>query len=372
MTILDKYVLRTFLPALLAAAAMLIFMFVLVDFLQRADKFMKLASDEVWGAAAEYYLYRVPGIFVKMAPMIALAAAMLTVVRFLRTHEHTAVAAAGISLQRLLLPVFLCLGLLMAFSMLAEEFIIPACGRRMVSSETRLERDKEYGAHQVADGLGNAFRMEGFDARANRMREVMVNIMDKENALIGEIYAQSAHWVPGLSYGEEIPVSTNVLGEFGKWVLSNGWYQGYEGVRRAGPKRDFGPDGWYVVSDLAPQIVFVEESLSMCATFAQLRELVRKNPLQYHLRVKMHNRLAYPLGIIIVPAIGMSLLLMKQRFNYLSTVALTIFTASGYFAVHLLLLNMGNVGQLNHVVAVWAPVLIFGAGAIFLVDMIKT
>lgn len=371
VTILDKYMLRTFIPALVAATVTMLFLYCTVDFFQRVDRFMKLPAGEIWAAVGEYYLFRIPVAFVKLSPMIGLAAAMITILRFLRANELMPMAASGINLHRGILPVFLSLGLVMACVVLIEEFVVPACAHRLVSTESKLDRGRDIGRTLVADNMGNKFFMSSFEPATNTMRQPMVNTIDKEGRLTGEIIAESARWIP--TNDVEFATGANPPAVYGRWVFSNGYYQAYDNwKRKVGGMTTFGVDGLFLVSDLTPELICTQGSPSMYMTFSQLRGLVQAEPWQAHLRVKLHNRLAYPLALIIVPAIGVAFLLIWRPLTYLSSVAVAILAAGGYFAVHLLLLNMGNVGSLNHVAAVWTPVFLFGAAAIFLLDMIKT
>ncbi len=371
MTVLDKYVLRTFIPALLAATVMFLFLYCMVDFLQRVDRFMKLPNEDIGAAVGEYYLFRIPLVFVKLSPMIGLAAAMITIVRFLRANELMPMAASGVSLHRVVLPVFLCLGLVMAAVVLIEEFVIPPCARMLVITDSKLDRGKDIGMNLIADGMGNKFFMGRFETGTNTMYDTMVNTVNREGRLTGEILAESARWVAAAETDDGEGAAP--MAECGRWLFSNGRYQAYEDWRRIPSSvTDFGEDGLFVVSDMAPEMLCTQGSPSMYTTFSQLRGLVQSEPRQAHLRVKLHNRLAYPLAIVIIPAIGMSFLLIWRPLGYLSSAALTLATAGGYFAVHLLLLSMGNIGRLNHLAAVWTPVFLFGAAAIFLLDMIRT
>jgi lipopolysaccharide export system permease protein len=104
MRILSRYVLAEFLSflgyALLAFAAV----FILVDLVDNMDRFLD-SRVGIWIIALNYLFY-LPYILTLVLPMAMLLATMFSLGRLVGDNEITAMKASGISLYRILLPLY--------------------------------------------------------------------------------------------------------------------------------------------------------------------------------------------------------------------------------------------------------------------------
>lgn len=128
MTLISRYILSTFGRIFGLALAAFIGLYLLVDFFERVDNFID------YGAAAhlyiQYFLYKTPFIAIQVAPLACLLAVFMTLGGFARSNELTAMHGAGISLLRITLPL-LGTGLLISLlTLMASEYVAPACVKR--------------------------------------------------------------------------------------------------------------------------------------------------------------------------------------------------------------------------------------------------
>ena len=127
MTIVTRYMTREFLKMAAACTAGFLMLFVVIDFVERADDFLRY--DAAMGEMALYYLYRIPSIFVMISPVVVLLAVLITVSLRARANEFTALFSGGISLLRACAPL---LAGCAAFSVLAlgtSEILAPRANR---------------------------------------------------------------------------------------------------------------------------------------------------------------------------------------------------------------------------------------------------
>ena len=98
MMVLTRYFAREYFRAAAACLAVSLVLFLAIDIVERADKF--IGNRAAAGEVALYYLYRIPGIFIQVAPVAVLLAVLVTVALRARANELTAVFASGAGLRR--------------------------------------------------------------------------------------------------------------------------------------------------------------------------------------------------------------------------------------------------------------------------------
>jgi lipopolysaccharide export LptBFGC system permease protein LptF len=134
MSIIDRYVARTFLSGYLILMLVGIGLYTLTDLLVNVDEFAKdetLSLLQVLRLMADYYLCNLPLYYSQLGgPLMAIAAAF-TLGMMLRNNELTALVAAGMPLQRLAVPIAACSVLLVAAWMANRELLLPRLAHKI-------------------------------------------------------------------------------------------------------------------------------------------------------------------------------------------------------------------------------------------------
>jgi lipopolysaccharide export system permease protein len=122
--ILYQYLIGTYLRTFFLAVATFVSVLLVSRFKDLA-RFAALTSDQV--QTALYAVYQIPFILPMAIPLSAFIASYLLFSHLSRTSEFTALRAASLSLQKILMPLFLCslLLALLNFAILAE--VAPFC-----------------------------------------------------------------------------------------------------------------------------------------------------------------------------------------------------------------------------------------------------
>lgn len=128
MTLLNRYILRTFARIFFLSLAAFVGIYFLVDFFEKVDDFI-----EHQASLTQYLLYfsnEVPLIVSQVTPLAILMGVFMTLGSFSRTNELTAMRSGGVSLWRITMPL-LGASLLAALAILAaNEFLIPLCAKK--------------------------------------------------------------------------------------------------------------------------------------------------------------------------------------------------------------------------------------------------
>ena len=139
MSIIDRYVARTFLSGYIILMMVGVGLYVLTDVLLNADEFTEdktLPLIEILRLMGDYYVCNLPLYYSQLGgPLMAIAAAF-TLGILLRNNELTALVAAGMPLQRLAVPIVACSILLVGVWMANRELLLPKLAHK-VARKTR-------------------------------------------------------------------------------------------------------------------------------------------------------------------------------------------------------------------------------------------
>ncbi|MBD3225915.1 MAG: LPS export ABC transporter permease LptG [Caldithrix sp.] len=120
---LDQYILRQFLINLLIAVITWIIIFLVVDIIENISDFIDNGASV--SQFAQYYLYYIPYIISLTLPVAVLLSVLFTMSMFANHNEVVAQLSSGISLYRILLPLFL-MGLLISTGAgFFNEWVVP-------------------------------------------------------------------------------------------------------------------------------------------------------------------------------------------------------------------------------------------------------
>ncbi len=125
--VIDRYLAAMFVKIFVICWISLTGLFVMVDVFSNLEEFLDLGK-QAGGLSAvlwDYYTPRVFDFFDRTAPLLALIAAIGTLVWMQRSNELVAVEAAGISKSRMVWPLVACMVLLTIASVANREWLIP-------------------------------------------------------------------------------------------------------------------------------------------------------------------------------------------------------------------------------------------------------
>ncbi len=196
MTILQRMVVRLFVPVLLLAILFFVLILQLVDFF--GNLWGYLANNASFGKIALVALYYLPKCISFALPIALLFAVSLTLGTLYTNNELISIFGSGVSLYRLVTPV-IALGLLLSIGafFFQEDVVIETFQKKNRLTDAMLQRETSYSNTNVtvlSQGDRIIYNAEFYNDATRTLSNVVVLERDAEGDFLERIDAQSATW----------------------------------------------------------------------------------------------------------------------------------------------------------------------------------
>jgi LPS export ABC transporter permease LptG len=361
MTLLDRYVLRSFLEPFLLAQGSFLGLWLVFDLSDHGAEFLKAGASPV--QVAEFYLSQLPQILLLAIPVAILLALLFSCSRMSRTNEIISMLASGRSLGRVLLPLFGvgtllslgCLALNYKLAPRAEAAKREALSNLRGSSAKQNPRDLVEG-HLFRDRLSHrTWFVRRLRPNGSVLEGVQVLQQDTEGNIRRKWYAARAVHDPvtkrwTLQRGMIVDVNTE--GEVLK--IDNFQEQGQRQVD------DWPETPWRIASSRLDPLQLttpeLEEYLRHNADFTRLQLAP--------FRTTLEDRWALPWSCLVVVFLAAPLSVIYSRRGILQSVGAAILLFFLLLTGRSLFLALGRANRLAPELAAWAPL-----GALFLTGL---
>ena len=353
MRTLDRYLLREFLTYLALGLVGFITIFVVVDLFEKIDVFLDHSAPAF--LVLRFYLYRIPEVVVQVLPVALLLATFLSLGQLNKFGELTAMRSVGLSLLRILTPVFGVACAASAGALLLSEAVVPGANReRDRIYDQQIQQLRSQDAGERADvtylgGGGHIFYMRLYVVSERRMHEVSLQEF-RRGELVRRVDAAEATW------------------DGQGWVFSSGFLrefrEGHESVR---PFRRMRIDG---IRE-KPEDFAKESRRPGEMSYPELREYVERlrasgSRVSNYL-VDLHLKIAFPLVNFVVVLIGAAVATRLRMQSAALGFGLSVTIAFFYYALMRASQALGHNGALPPYVAAWLGDLVFGVvGAVMM------
>ena len=352
MRLLDRYLLREFVGYLILSLLGCFVIFLVVDLVEKIDVFLDHHASA--GLMAQYFLNLAPEAVVKMMPVALLLATFLSLGQLNKFGELTAMRASGLSLIRILLPVFavswLCVGLLFMLG----EFVQPLAAKardeiynrriQKLADNTNTERaDITY----LGQG-GRIWYMRLYVVPAQRMHEVSLQEF-KNGELHRRTDAAEASW------------------DGKRWVFASGYQRTFDhGRETAVAFERLGVNGLGEhPDDFAKKDPQPDEM-----NYLQLRTYVERlrssGARVNNYLVDLHLKLAFPVICFVVVMIGGALATRLRMQSAALGFGLSVAIAFLYYGFMRAGQALGHNGALPPYLAAWLGDIIFGVFGVWM------
>jgi len=352
---LDTYILKGFLASFLICLVSILALYVVVDLSTNLGEFIEAERQNPASFMASYYLYRIPLLFGKFCPIVALLAAAFTLTFLEKRNELTPIKASGISMRRFTLPLVVAAGVLSLLSLAFEEWVVPVAARRIYTGN--IERSDPHLWYQLVcdrEASRYLFYVVYFPVEA-RMEGVYVSVVDESMREREFIYADRGAFLESDGPG---------------WTLTGGYRIRFDGTgRRLGPPEPF--ETMHLDTVLRPTDMENRARVDEMSLSSLLRAWHR-TPSLYTLGVQLHSRAAFALGSIVLVLAGLPVILSGAHRHYFLGALATALVAGAYFGLTYLALSLGMNGLVPPFVAAWSPPVLFGALAAAAQDLMPT
>ncbi len=363
LNILDWYVTRTYFAIAGISFVGLLGIFYLSTFIDLSDKLFK--GETTTSRLAEYFWYATPQFAYYVIPIAGLVSTLVTIGLLTKSSELTVMKACGISLYRTALPIFLISLLWSSVLFAMSETILATSNRRAEAINDEIRT----GASTSVDVFNRRW-IAGKDDSIYNYLSFRPNVDQFENLSVYQF--QGRPWqLARRTFAEKV----NFSKEETDWTGTNIWVRDFTSA---------GPNGSALASDNVRKLTFLEppsyfKSEPPDAELMNAREL--NNYVETlsssgfdvrQLVVELHRKISFPFVTLVLTLIAIPFAVTMGPRGALYGIGVGISLACTYWIVMSVFGAIGSAGMLGPVLSAWAPNLLFGASATYLLLTVRT
>ncbi|MFW5681508.1 MAG: LptF/LptG family permease [Phycisphaeraceae bacterium] len=206
MKTIDRYIVRQFLINFAILLAVVMTLFVVMDFILNQDEFLeagRVRAEEHGGvllatlfSIVDYYAPLLILAFVFFAGLLVTGAMGFTLVSLERNRELVALTAAGISLYRAAAPILVAGIAIIALILPIQELVIPPLAGKIARGPAQVKHRtfKSFPITFARDNRGNLLTAGRFDPEQQTLEDVSVLLRNERGLARGKILADTAVW----------------------------------------------------------------------------------------------------------------------------------------------------------------------------------
>ena len=366
-TLLDSYIAKQYLRVLAMTTVGLLGLFYISTFIDMSDKFFK--GQTSLAMIGEFLFWSTPEFLTYILALAVLLAALVTVGLLTKNSELIVMRACGISLYRTALPM-------VAFALGASAMLFGMEERVLATANQRAERLKHIirtGSPQTFGVLnrrwivgndGAVYHYQYYDPRSRELHSLAVLEFDQQShELKSRMFVQRATYDPDRESQGEVP----------KWGLHQGWKREFGPKTQVSSFKTFDSVGarfeaadYFVTEAREPELM----------NFGQLRNYITElkasgyNVLDHE--VGLHRKIAFPFVTLVMTLIAVPFAVTTGRRGAMYGIGVGIVLALTYWTMISVFAAFGQGGLIDPMLAAWAPNLVFGAAAVYLLLTVRT
>jgi LPS export ABC transporter permease LptG len=360
MGTLDRYVAHTYTRMLGLAALALCSVFYISTFTELSEKVLKGAGT--WTMLWQYLAYSTPQYFYYIIPLSVLLATLITIAMLTKNSELVVMKACGISLYRVALPMVGAALVAGGTIFALEQTILGPANRkaesiRYVMRGGSLENFGILNRRWVMGGDGDIYHYNYFDPRTRRFTGLWIYEFNADmTRLTRRTFAQQASFVKDAM-----------------WQTERGWTREFNENDKSPPFQPFD----HALKKFEPAALFTTESPDPdFMSYTQLRdytERLRASGLDVvKQQVAVWRKLSFPFVTLIMTLLAVPFAVTIGRSGAMAGIGVAIGIAIMYWTTISVFAAMGAGGVMAPVLAAWAPNLLFGSGALYLLLTVRT
>lgn len=359
-SLLDSYILTGFVFYFLVILAALV---LLTDIFNFFDLLGDIVKNHIpMSHVFSYLFFLSPQLIYVLLPISVLVSVLVTFGILTKNNEVTAFKACGVSLLRLGTPVLLASTVLSAGLFAFDYYWVPGANLKQdaLRNEIKGRRTQSFLHPEQKWIKGDGPRIYYYkylDAQKQVMAGVYVYELDPVTFdLRGEIAAERAQWQPAQK----------------TWKLENGWAKSVNGIY----EKDFRTFQTATFPELteSPGYFLTEVTQDKQMNYLQLKKYIvylrQRGFDTVRLRVQFYKKFSVPVFALIMAVISIPFGFLVGNRGAMAGIGVSLAIAMAYWGLDRLFEQIGDVNQLDPLVAAWAPDAVFAlAGMFFLMRM---
>ncbi|HEV3140456.1 MAG TPA: LptF/LptG family permease [Vicinamibacterales bacterium] len=369
-SLLDLYIMRRYAVVWGLAFVSLVGVFYISTFIDLAPHLYRGAATTAM--LLRYYYWVTPKYVYFIIPLSVLVATLVTVGLLTKNSELIVMRACGISLYRSAVPLVL-LGALFSVTLFGlEEYVLPSSN----VEEQRMNAAIRGFQTQTVDLLnrrwvvgsgGDIYHYDYFDPRRGQFSRFSLFRPTK-----------GAWNLASLTYANTVTL-TQPEARGTNWTARAGWQRDFTTTTHGGASRTSVAYEQFTERPLAlesPSFFSSEEPDAERMTYGQLRDYVmvlRSSGYQVvPYVVQLQRKLAFPFVAIIMTLLALPFAVSMGRHGAMFGIGAGLVLALVYWTMLSVFGAIGAGGWISPVLAAWAPNILFGAAAVYLLLTVRT
>ena len=197
MRILDKYILKQYLISFIIIQLSFSILFIIIDVFDRLPRILRYSNDIL--LISQYFLLRLPYLFVLISPIVVLLAGLFLMSNLSKHNESIAIRGAGISVLRMVMPLFI-LGLFISclVSFFGEIVLPKAENRRTYIYNVQMKHqeieDVKMRSNIYYSDDKYLYYLGFFDGYQSKIKVIDITEINDEGKIVRKIQANEAVW----------------------------------------------------------------------------------------------------------------------------------------------------------------------------------
>ncbi|MFZ0280262.1 MAG: LptF/LptG family permease [Bacteroidales bacterium] len=354
MRIIDGYIIRKFLGTFFFCIILILTIAVVFDFAEKIDNFMEKEAP-VKAIVFDYYLNFIPYFATLFAPLFVFISVIFFTSKMAANTEIIAILNSGMSFRRMMWPYFISSFVIAILTFLLTNFVIPQSNLKRMAFE-----DKYYRSTSRRVPVMNIHRqvsknvliyMESFNPISQAGRNFTIEKFDESGRLESKLSGNMVRY----------DTTSN------KWTVIN-YY-----LRKIGDNEDSLSRGERIDTTLTikPQDLSRGPGFVGTMTYNELNEYIGQLRLQGSDELKLflvekHRRIANPFAIFILTLIGVSLSSKKVRGGIGMNIGIGLGLSFSYILFLQFAAQFSVKGNLDPMLAMWIPNILYSVIAYIL------
>lgn len=345
LKILDRYILKNFLITYIFVAFVIVLIICMIDYTEKIDDFIEKKAP---GSAIlfQYYLNLIPYWINYISPLMVFIATVFFTSRMAARTEIIAMLSSGISFSRLLVPYFMGSVIIGSVMFLLVGWVLPKANKIRNNFEQTYVKDEFYfdGRDVHIKIAPNVYAyLESYNVLTKTGNKFTLETV-RGNKLETKLTAERIEWKEDKT----------------KWTLHNYRVRSLDSLRE---NLSFGTELDTTIN-LRPKDFESDYNLFETFTLPELNdyiELLRSrgsDGLEVYL-IEKYTRFTQPFAIFILTTIGVIVSGRKSRRGVGLQIAMGFMLAFIYILFYLLSKGIAESGNINTLLAVWLPNIIF-------------
>jgi lipopolysaccharide export system permease protein len=369
--LLDLYISRQYLGVYLVSFGALVGIFYIATLIDLADKLLGGVAST--GVMLRYFYFATPQYVYYIIPMAALVATLVTIGLLTKNSEIIVMRACGISLYRSALPLVL-FGVVFSGVLFELQERVLADWNREAQRLNAIMRG--YPMHMVGvlnrqwiiGKSGDIYRYQAFDQRRNRFTQFTIYQVN-----------EGAWRLDRLTYANDVELGRQEGEDSFTWVAHNGWTRQFTPAARpkaAQPSVTYSAFAEAPVSLEAPAYFKTDDPDADRMTYRELKgyiaELKASGYYVVPYEVQLQQKLAFPFVAIIMTLLAVPFAVTTGRSGAIYGIGVGLLLAIVYRTALSLFGALGSGGWVDPTLAAWAPNILFGAAAAYMLLTVRT